>query len=104
MEKFLKKLSLTKFFEHQTVNKRLSDKLLHFRPGDSAINQLLSITHDIYNAFEHHHDTPAVLLEISKAFDQVWHEGLLLKLKPNGYQSSQPPALISWMNNIKELF
>ena len=44
----------------------------------------MSITHDIYNAFEHHHDTCAVFLDISKAFDKVWHEGLLLKLKSNG--------------------
>ena len=69
------------------MNKLLYDKQLGFRPGDSTINQLLSITHDIYNAFEHHHDTHAVLLDISKAFNKVWHEGLLLKLKSNGISS-----------------
>ena len=50
----------------------------------TTINQLLSIIHEIYNAFEHHHDTRAVLLDISKAFDKVWHDGLLLKLRSNG--------------------
>ena len=55
-----------------------------FRPGDSTINELFSITNEIYNAFEHHHDTRAVFLNISKAFDKVWHDGLLLKLRSNG--------------------
>ena len=66
------------------MNKLLSDKQSGFCPGDSTIDQLLSITHDIYSAFEHHHDTRAVFLDISKTFDKVWHEGLLLKLKSNG--------------------
>ena len=61
-------------------NKLLSDKQPGFRPGGSAINQLFSITHEIYNAFEYHHDTRAVFLNISKAFDKVWHDGLLLSL------------------------
>ena len=43
-----------------------------FKPGDSCINQLLTINHNIYQS-----------LDISKAFDKVWHKGLLLKLKQN---------------------
>ena len=52
-----------------------------FRSGDSTINQLLSITHKIYSAFEEFplRETRAVFLDISKAFDKVWHDGLLLK-------------------------
>ena len=53
------------------MNKLLSDKQSGFRPNDSTINQLLSITHDIYNAFEHHYDTPAVFSDILKALDKV---------------------------------
>ena len=53
------------------------------RLGDSTINQLLSITHEICIAFEHHHDIRAAFLDISKAFDKMWHDGLLLKLKSN---------------------
>ena len=78
--KNFEKIIFDEIYEHLTANKLLSDKQPGFRRGDSTINQLLSITHDIYNAFEHHHDTRAVFLDISKAFEKVWHEGLLLKL------------------------
>ena len=52
-----------------------------FRPGDSAINQLLSIAHIIYTAFENvpSKETRAVFLNLSKVFDRVWHGGLFIK-------------------------
>ena len=57
-----------------------------FRRGDSTINQLISITHSIYIAFEEFssRETRAIFLDISKAFDKVWHKRLLFKLKSNG--------------------
>ena len=55
-----------------------------FRPGDSIIYQLISITSDIYKNFEKHAETRAVFLDISKAFDKVWHDVLIYKLKSNG--------------------
>ena len=81
--RIFEKIIFDEIYEHLTVNKLLSDKQSGFRAGNFIINQLLSITHDIYNAFEYHHDTRAVFLDISKAFDKVWHEGLLLELKSN---------------------
>ena len=57
-----------------------------FRPDDSTINQLLHITQKIYTSFEDFpsRETHAVFLDISKAFDKVWHEGLVFKLKTYG--------------------
>ena len=57
-----------------------------FRPSDSCINQLLAITHEIFEAFDCNPslEVRAVFLDISKAFNNVWHEGLLYKLKSMG--------------------
>ena len=62
-------------------NHLLSEDQSGFRPGDSAINQLLSVTHEIFSSFEHFDETRAAFLDLSKAFDKTWHEGLIYKLR-----------------------
>ena len=49
-----------------------------FRSGDSCINQLLSINHEILNAFDKGLEVRGIFLNISKAFDKVWLDGLFL--------------------------
>ena len=57
-----------------------------FRPGDSRVRQLISVVHEIYNAFDANSSLEMrdVFLDIFKAFDRVWHKGLLYKLKCMG--------------------
>ena len=43
-----------------------------FRPG---IQLYISITSNIYESFEKYDETRAIFLDISKAFDKVWHGG-----------------------------
>ena len=49
-------------------------------PGDSFISQLLSIVRDINSSFDctPTQDVRGTFLDISKAFDKVWHEVLFL--------------------------
>ena len=49
-----------------TENDLLSPKQSGFRSGDSCINQLLSINHDILNAFDKGLEVREIFLDISK--------------------------------------
>ena len=42
-----------------------------FKPGDSCINQLLSIIPEIYSSFDGGFEVRSVFINISKAFDKV---------------------------------
>ena len=55
-----------------------------FKSRDSCINQLLSITHEIYKSFDDGFEVRGVFLDISKAFDKVWHKCIIFKIKQNG--------------------
>ena len=52
-----------------------------FIPGDSTCNQLIVINDIILSALEQGEEVHAVFLDISKAFDRIWHRGLIHKLK-----------------------
>ena len=42
------------------------------------------MTSDMNESFEKYDETRALFLDISKAFDKVWHNGIIFKLKCNG--------------------
>ena len=84
-----------KIFEKVVFNRiyniLLNERLLNpnqsgFRPSDSCINQLLAITHEIFESFDCNPslEVRLVFLDISNAFDKVWHKGLLYKLNSMG--------------------
>ena len=82
--KFFERIIYNNIFEYLTTNKLISDNQSGFKPGDSCVNQLLSITHEIYHSLDNGLEVRGVFLDISKAFDKVWHEGLILKLNQYG--------------------
>ena len=82
--KNFERLLYGRMFEFFIANNLISKNQSGFRPGDSCINQLLSITHEIYQSFDDNLEVRAVFLDISKAFDKFWHKGLIFKLKQNG--------------------
>ena len=69
--------SLFDFLNH---NDLISPAQPGFKPDDSCVNQLLSKTHEIYHSMDEGYEIRGDFLDISKAFDKVWHEGLVFKL------------------------
>ena len=59
-------------------------------PGDSCIHQLISVTHEIYDSFDANPSLEVrdAFLDIYKAFDPVWHEGLIYKIKCIGVKGN----------------
>ena len=82
--KIFERLIYNELFTFFNDNNLISPNQSGFRPGDSCINQLIAITHEIYKSFDDGLEVRGVFLDISKAFDKVWYEGLLLKLSLNG--------------------
>lgn len=59
-----------------------------FRSGHSTIHQVCRINNFISQNKSIKKSTGLVLLDIEKAFDTVWHDGLLFKLKKFGFSTS----------------
>ena len=64
----------------------------------SCVAQLLAVVHNIRKSLDNtpSTDTRGIFLDMLKAFDKVWHEGLLFKLKTYGIQGN----VLSLLNNF----
>ena len=84
--KFFERVIYNSQFNHFQSNRLFNSSQSGFLPGDSCIAQLLSIIHEIQTAFDNNPtvDVRGVFLDISKAFDKVWHIGLLFKAGVEG--------------------
>ena len=94
--KFFERLIYNSLFESFIENELISSNQSGFKPGDSCINQLLSITHEIYKSFDGY-EVRGVFLDMSKAFDKVWHNGLIYKLKQNGVSGDLLNLIIDFL-------
>ena len=68
-------------------------------PGDSCIHHLISISHEIYASFDANLslEVSGVILDISKAFDRIWHEGPIYKIKCMGVKGDLLPLIESFL-------
>ena len=89
-------------FDNFSKNNLLSPNQSGFRLGYSCINQLLSVNHKIVSAFEMGLEVRGIFLDISKAFDKVWHDGLIFKLRQNDICSEMINILEEFQSDKKQ--
>ena len=70
-----------------------------FLPGRSTVTQLLEVYHQFCQAADSNKEIRVVFLDISKAFDKVWHKSIIYKLK----KCELGGNLLDWFSNyLKE--
>ena len=102
--KLFERIIFKNLYNYLRANNLITKNQSGFTPGDSGTNQLLSFVHDIHLAFDDSSclEVRSVYLDMSKAFDKVWHDGLLHKLKQNGIDGKLHKLLTNYLSNRRQ--
>ena len=82
-------------FNHLQESSFLTSLWSSFMPGDSTVNQLTFLYNIFCQGLDANKEIRVVFCDISKAFDRVWHAGLLRKLEASGVTGK----LLNWFKN-----
>lgn len=80
IEKLFEKIILARINTHIIENNIINKEQFGFRPQHSTVHQIKRITKIIKTNKRLKLSTGMVLMDIEKAFDSIWHNGLLYKL------------------------
>ena len=70
-----------------------------FRQGRSTLDHILRLHDTVYKALNNQRSVLAVFLDIEKAYDMVWRNGLLIKLHKLGIQGNMLKWIRSFLSN-----
>ena len=92
-----------RLLKHCMENNIISDKQAAYLKGDSTVSQLLYIVHNIRKNWGEKKITQGLFLDVSSAFDKVWHSGLLAKLSQIGVEDKFNDILSSYLSDRKQI-
>jgi retron-type reverse transcriptase len=99
--KVLEKVILTRLVRATNENHVLPDEQFGFRPKHSTADQLIHVTEFISQGINQNESTGAIFLDVAKAFDTVWHDGLVYKLHTAGVSLAMVKLLNSFLEDRK---
>jgi hypothetical protein len=82
LSKLFEKLFLTRLQLLLHEQRTIPDHQFGFRQKHATIEQVHRVTNAITEALENYKYCTAAFLDISQAFDKVWHGELICKLRP----------------------
>ena len=95
--KLFERILLTRLQQHATDQSLIPTHQFGFRAHHSTTSQLVRVVDYITTAFNRRQYALGVYLDISKAFDKVWLQGLLYKLQQYGFADSYIHLLRSYL-------
>ena len=87
---------------HLSKHQLLCDTQYVFREKRSTVDMLSYITQWWNNALDTQHEIRVIALDIKKAFDRVWHKGLLAKLASFGIQGDLNGWITSFLSGRQQ--
>jgi len=81
ISRVLEKLILKRINKESNPQDWIPNHQFGFRQAHSTIQQCHRVADTINKALENHQFCTAAFLDVSQAFDKVWHPGLLFKIK-----------------------
>lgn len=99
LSKILEKLILKRLTNYLSKINIIPKHQFGFTEHLSTSHQLLRITEHIHTAFQKHQYTLTTFLDITQAFDRIWHQGLIYKLKINGTPNYLIKLIQSFISN-----
>lgn len=88
--KLLERIILNRLKSHEEEEHVFIPQQFGFRAQHSTVKQIIRITEKVSKRFNEDKSTALVMLDLAKAFDTVWHDGIIHKMLVEKY----PPYLI----------
>ena len=95
IDKTFERIVFKHLYNHFHDNNILTPLQFGFIPGDSTVKQLTFLYGKFCKALDSGKEVRVVFCDISKAFDRVWHGGLIHKLRASGVSGN----LLRWFEN-----
>ncbi len=82
-------------WKHINKHQLISDKQFGFRAGHSTADALTYVSQNLHDTKDKRQESRLICLDISRAFDRVWHKGLISKLEALGLKGT----LLKWLED-----
>lgn len=96
VEKIMERLVADRLTYYLEKNSLLNNVQTGFRKGRSTIDQIIRLQDEINRSINNGRATLAIFIDFERAFDMLWKDGLLIKLRRMGIEGN----MYSWINSF----